>query len=409
MWRAAWHEAAEPIVSSGDVNKMAFLPRLESVRGIAAVTVLGYHVAALYRDLTASGMVAVVVFFVLSGFVLAQSLERNPTPTAFFRSRFFRLFPPAAAAVLLLTFLHWRFAFFVGYEASFDPLNVALNALMVRSDINGVMWSLTVECAAAPLILGSFWILRAFGTGPLAVLVGILICLSFWGPYVHLLGGFTNLAPFYAFIVGLIASARGERIFRNLTPRAEVIASLVAFALLIFCGSKKQTAPIILLEAAGATTLIALIAYGRSVGMMFGWLDHALVRFVGRISYSFYLLHPIGIALAFGLMRPWLDSSPTATTFVLAIVLTTPMAWVSWRLVEIPAIRVGKTFAVAKIASVLQFAVKRHLAPKIRSGYRHLDPCSYMEAQVKFRGETQSGSLSRTKTVDRPGPSGPSG
>jgi peptidoglycan/LPS O-acetylase OafA/YrhL len=151
------------------VKQLDFLPRLESLRGVAALIVVGYHASHrlsggsaynwfdgfAWRVLTAvsNGTGAVVVFFVLSGFVLARSLESNSDPVRFLRNRVFRLFPAAMAVVALLTMLHWQFGFFVGYEASFDPLDVFLNLLMIWTDINGVMWSVTVECAATPLIL----------------------------------------------------------------------------------------------------------------------------------------------------------------------------------------------------------------------------------------------------------------
>jgi hypothetical protein len=79
--------------------------------------------------------------FRLSGIVLARSLDRDPDPIGFFRNRLFRSFPAAIAVVALLTILHWQFRINIGYEASFDPADVILNMLMMRSDINGVMWS----------------------------------------------------------------------------------------------------------------------------------------------------------------------------------------------------------------------------------------------------------------------------
>ena len=149
------------------MTQLKFLPRIESLRGIAALAVVGYHVNGQWSELPAygrfdsfvsrliaassNGTGAVVTFFVLSGFVLARSLDANSDPVRFFRSRLFRLFPAAIAVVALLTLLHWQFGLFVGYEASFDPLSVLLNLLLIRSDINGVMWSMTVECAATPL------------------------------------------------------------------------------------------------------------------------------------------------------------------------------------------------------------------------------------------------------------------
>jgi peptidoglycan/LPS O-acetylase OafA/YrhL len=162
-------------------RKFGFVPRLESLRGIAAVSVVGYHAAGSQYDTHITGLAPVVLFFVLSGFVLARSLENDPSPTAFFWSRAFRLFPPAAATVLLLAILYHTLGFFVGYKATFDFHNIVLNALMIRHDINGVMWSMTVECFATPLIFASVAIHRRWGKVPLLTLIVTLFALSFWG------------------------------------------------------------------------------------------------------------------------------------------------------------------------------------------------------------------------------------
>ncbi|WP_271619004.1 hypothetical protein [Bradyrhizobium sp. CCBAU 51745] len=82
---------------------------------------------------------------------------------------------------------------------------------MIRSDINGVMWSMTVECFASPLILASFLAYKRYGARPLFVLCAVLFSLSWWGAYVHLLGGVTNLAPLYAFVVGVLLHLRRGR------------------------------------------------------------------------------------------------------------------------------------------------------------------------------------------------------
>jgi hypothetical protein len=72
---------------------MAFIPRLESLRGIAALAVVSYHVWGQFSDTPSAGWDAaafyalarlsngtgaVVGFFVISGFVLARSLEAIP-------------------------------------------------------------------------------------------------------------------------------------------------------------------------------------------------------------------------------------------------------------------------------------------------------------------------------------------
>jgi exopolysaccharide production protein ExoZ len=362
--RAAVLEAARLNSGAPSVKQLDFLPRLESLRGIAALIVVGYHVVGqlsaspaygwfdgfAYRILAAlsNGIGAVVTFFVLSGFVLARSLDGNSDPVRFFRNRLFRLFPAAVAVVTLLTVLHWQFGFFVGYEASFDPTDVILNLLLIRSDINGVMWSMTVECAATPLILLSVWLFRKQGERPLWGMVVVLLVLSSWGPYVHLLGGFTNLAPLYAFIVGVLLHFRGAPIASRIGPSRATVAAIVAIVLFCFCATRTQSALVLMLECLSASTLIMLIVWHPEMSL-FEPLDFRMIRFYGRISYSFYLLHPLGISFAFRIFDPKaLNASgiPLSMTTVFAtfvsVMLTTPVAWLAWRFIEAPAIRVGR-------------------------------------------------------------------
>jgi exopolysaccharide production protein ExoZ len=350
--------------SGASLNKTDFLPRLESLRGVAALTVVGCHVnghlsgGLLYGwfdglalkavSAVSNGFGAVVTFFVLSGFVLARSLEGNSDPVRFFRNRLFRLFPAAMAVVALLTALHWKFGLVIGYEAPFDPLDVILNLLMIRSDINGLMWSLTVECVATPLILLSVWLLRKQGARPLWGLIAVLLALSSWGPYVHLLGGFANLAPLYAFVVGVLLHFRGARITSLVSPRLAAFAGIAAVAVFWFCGSRHQSALIILLECLSAATLIGLITWHPATNL-FKPLDFALVRFYGRISYSFYLLHPLGILFALRILEPLTLNAgvlPLSITVIfvtlVSILFTTPLAYLSWRFIETPCIRLGK-------------------------------------------------------------------
>jgi peptidoglycan/LPS O-acetylase OafA/YrhL len=347
------------------VKKTGFIPRLESLRGVAALTVVGYHVNNQLSDRPAHGWLdtlfghligacangtgAVVTFFVLSGFVLARSLENNPDPIRFLRNRVFRLLPAAAATVALLTVLYWKFGFYVGFRGSFDPVNVILNMLMIRSDIDVVMWSMTVECVATPLILLCVWILQRRREPQLWGLMIVLIGISSWGPYVHLLGGFTNLAPLYAFIVGILIHFKSKQLASSLSSGRAIAVAITSIALFCFCGSRTQSALVLLLECLSAATLIALIAW-RPAMPLFKPLDFRPVRFYGQISYSFYLLHLIGITLTFRLTDPaawnaagFSRSLTTILATAIAILLTTPAAYLSWRFIETPAINFGKS------------------------------------------------------------------
>jgi peptidoglycan/LPS O-acetylase OafA/YrhL len=358
----------------------AFLPRLEALRGVAALTVVGYHVWGAFSDTPTAGLDAlvshalqgltngigaVVGFFVISGFVLARSLENNPDPARYFRNRLFRLLPAAVAVVALFTALHQWFGIYVMFEGDFSPVNVLLNMLMIRTDINAVMWSMKVECVATPLILLSAWLLKCERAPWLWGIILTLFALSFWGSYVHALGDASNLAPLYSFVVGVLAQHYGRRLARI---RASVATSIAALSIVLFCycGMRKQTAPILLLECASAAWLVLLAAW-RPVPM-FQPLDVPLIGFYGRISYSFYLLHVLGISFAERLLSASGLSFSTlpvslgivALTLV-SIAMTTPAAYLAWRFIELPGINFGR-----RISNSYFYPAQRAILPSAK-------------------------------------------
>jgi peptidoglycan/LPS O-acetylase OafA/YrhL len=82
---------------------------------------------------------------------------------------------------------------------------------------------------------------------------------------------------------------------------------------------------------------------------LFRALDFTPVRFYGKISYSFYLLHMIGIAVVgyiSGLVPFSLSDLPISVVAiyftVVAVLVTTPAAYLSWRFVEMPFINLAK-------------------------------------------------------------------
>jgi len=321
----------------------SFLPRLEAMRGYAAVSVLAFHACMLSWSMIAGGMAPVVVFFVLSGFLLGRSLERDPDPVTFIRHRLFRLLPAAIVTVLLLTLAYRIFGFYVGYLPSFEPLNVILNALLIKSDINGVMWSLTVESVAVPVILLAHALLGSRGRGAAWILVVVLIAISSWGPYVHLLGGFTNLSPLYAFIVGLLVQAGGPTSISKWRQARLNTLAVSVFVVLVVVAIRKQTAITIFIETVCASVLIWIAAFGPMKLPAMRPFDLWIARFYGQISYSFYLVHMAALTLAARLLpdvHPPLERA--AILFVAGLLITTPAAWLMWRLVEVPFIRLGR-------------------------------------------------------------------
>jgi peptidoglycan/LPS O-acetylase OafA/YrhL len=220
--------------------------------GVAALTVVSYHVWGQYSDFPAvglgalafqavhalsNGIGAVLVFLVLSGFVLARSLEANGEPLRFFRNRIYRLFPAGIATIVLMVWLHGQWGIYVAYEGDFSPLNVLLNMLMVRTDINAVMWSLKVECLATPLILVCAWLMRRNGAGWLWGMIVLLFGLSFVGQYRDALSDATNLAPLYAFVVGVLAYHYGKRV-ADMRPAFAIAVAALSVVTFCYCGMR---------------------------------------------------------------------------------------------------------------------------------------------------------------------------
>ena len=80
-------------------------------------------------------------------------------------------------------------------------------------------------------------------------------------------------------------------------------------------------------------------------------LDFIAVRFLGTISYSFYLLHMIGLAIATRLLPVELDPViRAAVLFLAALLITTPAAWLMCRFVEVPFIDLGRRRIVTRAA-----------------------------------------------------------
>jgi peptidoglycan/LPS O-acetylase OafA/YrhL len=348
------------LVSGSDQRQ--FLPRIESLRGIAALTVALMHVTMSWFTAQPRGVFdevglkaikamgngfgAVVVFFVISGFVLARSLDRDFSATRFAMARIFRLFPASISTIGLFAVLFYLFGFNLYEEegASFTPVNIVANMLMVRTDIDAVMWSMKAELVATPLIFMCVWLYRGYGEWPVTAIIWILFGLSFLGEYRHAVGTDTNLTALYAFPFGILLHFKGARLAKRLKPTGVTLAALASISLFWACAFfKPEGIWTALLECVGAATLVMLVAY-RVEAPIFAPLDLPIVRFYGRISYSFYLLHPLSLWPSARLtLYLWGNTGLPVTailviSFVFSMLLATPLGYLSWRFVERPAI-----------------------------------------------------------------------
>lgn len=231
-------------------QQSAYNVRVESLRGVAALVVAAAHAGQVvvtsggqrgelalmtdpngsfwdsarqaYRWMTpAEG--AVVLFFVISGYVLRLSLDRMKDREAawiasnFLIRRALRLFPPVAFMVLI-------FAMFsvagYGYPSSQLSLRSLIShAFLLDFRMNGVIWTLQAELLAAPIILICWFILSRWGPWPVRAIGTALCLLVVDGDAGHMLEGiWPGLAPvgipsfLFAFVFGMLVAEWTELI-----------------------------------------------------------------------------------------------------------------------------------------------------------------------------------------------------
>jgi peptidoglycan/LPS O-acetylase OafA/YrhL len=311
------------------------LRELDGLRGIAAAVVVVTHAAyfahapgwlfATPVGLALSGFEAVIVFFVLSGFVLAlpYAAGRPPEYRTFLVRRFLRLGPAAAVAIVVAALLRG-----VGVQIA-ALLAVLSTGLFVTGGhvltaLSTPLWSLVQEFRASiafPLLVR----VSRSRVGCTMVGVGWLAGCVLAGR----LGGEAgvSLLVLPAFIAGIrLAHTR-----RVLLPRATgAQLALTAFVLIALTHAAGRgtwewawhrglTIPVDLLAA-----VLLILAARRGPRHLLS----APAQYLGRISYSLYLLH-----------FPILYACSEAGLIPLGVLASVLAADVSQRLVEAPAMR----------------------------------------------------------------------
>lgn len=347
---------------------------LDGLRGWAALAVALYHTILFHGpELTAvmiqlpsqlsnvtdiaawavlnisNGSFAVTLFFILSGLVLAESLQRSALEplvrlgVAFSIRRTIRLMPPLIAGVL--------FSFLVGHAMGWLGLGddrirslsqLRDNLALTVFTVNGATWTIQVEMLAIPIMLAIFALQRVFG--PVVVFLALVAAIHLV-PYTAAFGerlSYLNDA-LLAFAVGMVlAQPRVRQIFatnHRLAPWLLLAAFLFSRPVLGW-GSHAAIVTQILIGGA----LIGNLTVSES--SLAHFLKGPASQFLGRISYSFYLLNVPMIwlcaALLAGIMPAGQPLLAGAALFVAVALTSVPLSMVAVKLIEEPCIRLGR-------------------------------------------------------------------
>lgn len=325
---------------------------LDGLRAIAVLMVFNVHFFGHYVDqrflldatavrhqiaVLRAGHVGVDLFFIISGFLMYRAL-RVPRP-GFLRDRVLRLAPVHMVSVCIYALAFER--------ASMTPQRFVENFLLVAPaipghQVYGLIWSLSWECTFYVLI---FAIARSGIRGPLRTALGIAGLAAITLAATRLVGlVLFDPARFVVFLYGIALAAWLDRGRLPSAARSNGILLAGAAALLGLQVLWSREAPDIqalpadggFYVAVGAVFTVIL----RQCFIEGSWANRAFaiapLRWLGRISYSFFLLHISVIGMALRALPPATSLGGMWARYAIVLALSMAVAGLSYLLLERP-------------------------------------------------------------------------
>lgn len=395
------------------VARKQYYPSIDGIRAIAVLAVILFHIEL---DLFSGGYVGVDIFFVISGYLISRNILLQLSNGDFHLLRFysarFRRLIPALIATIALTLVFGVLLYSPDALIRLASSSVAgaLSLANVRYwkvsgyfDIDSAskpllhLWSLSVEeqfyfvWPVLLIITFKFFSNHTKSLSIVAIAGTISFCLA-----QYLVGVDSNTAffwmPFrvYEFAIGaVLACHEMRREPGGLAPRLLSLVALLGLFLIVFSVTQFDeftTFP-------GANSLYPCIGalmliYARESKVMTLLLANYPMRFIGKISYSLYLVHwPIWVYLSFWYFREF-DCVHKSGIFVLTMLTGSALHF----LVERP-FRYAKEgqgnivfFTVLSLCAILIIAVAFHIrfndgwpqrAPQIVAASNGVMDCHY--------------------------------
>ncbi|MGN9843268.1 acyltransferase family protein [Nonomuraea sp. H19] len=359
----------------------ARLAWLDALRGPAALAVTMHHagwtfIPVIWAEVDRRvdlGTLGVFVFFLVSGYIIPASLERRGDLRAFWTGRAFRLLPLLLAACCLALFLAYAGVLPLEPRLSERPLPLVVlgNLTMLQELLNlpaviSVTWTLSYEMAFYLMSVALFTLRQAHRSAGIATVLALLaVPLGLLLPRTAINGraDLTAAALGLAVVAAIAVTVLGHGRTRTAAAAAGGLLGLALVVLgsrggtwqgviilaTMFAGTavyRAEQGAISWRTAAVAVTAVLGCgipakddpAWAPAIVLAFGVfaLGFALrgrafprwLPYLGMISFSLYLLHPILLYVIPGL-----------PLYFLTLI---PLSLLTYHLIEAPAQRLGK-------------------------------------------------------------------
>lgn len=343
---------------------------LDSLRGLAAFTVVLYHYRLAfnlqepwYLSPLDGGRSAVLLFFVLSGFVLSLSFwtkGRNERYDRYLTRRCFRIYVPYVAAVALAVagvslFPHSRLPlsewFRNTWQTAVTPRLVGRHLAMSGGDeLNTAFWSLRYEVQMSILFPVLLVVLRVVQP---VLAIGLSVALFAFADHKMQAGAVDHWKSLELLKYGSLFAIGGvlgrtlawtRRRWCSLSRAGRL--TILAAGVLLYFGTADALAdrahidvPDGLLVSLGAAVLLLCCMY---LSPLRRALRHGVPAYLGRISYSMYLVHGTMLFALLNLLYLKVSAPVFALIYIVATLAASHLFCIA---VEEPSLRAGKALA----------------------------------------------------------------
>lgn len=357
---------------------------LDSLRGLAAMTVMFHHYLLVYPSiypygqpnipqvstllqftplhLLWAGYEAVLLFFVLSGFVLSlpywkhNRFDYGP----FILRRWARVWIPYIIAVSLAALVALPLArlavpglsVWFGWGWEHPSIDAYLNHVLLIGNLDSnsygtqflpVVWSLRYEMIASLAFPVLLFITRTIAW-PWVLLLGV--ALNAVSQLYPASGSFRPLQYILMFLVGILLARHKDHLIARFTafPRTASVPLLALALVLYLCTwfgwhQDRHRIEVVLLDSgitAGAALAIIIALGSRTANRLLSWRP---IAWLGKVSYSIYLMHTLVLLTVVHLLG---RSLPIWPLLLACVPLTLLVSWGFYAWVEVPAIRLGR-------------------------------------------------------------------